>query len=96
MLFRKTVCSHVKKRCSGCSFSWEEVSVHGGRSSRLLAVGLQWNLKLLEVESERSSSVSLASVWECPAGDLLQTVREQDQGECHHHRCSRGNQRTLR
>lgn len=70
--------------------------MHGGRSSRLLAVGLQWNLKLLEVESERSSSVSLASVWECPAGDLLQTVREQDQGECHHHRCSRGNQRTLR
>lgn len=93
MLFRKSVCSHVKKRCSGCSFSWEEVSVHGGRSSRLLAVGLQWNLKLLEVES--ASFVSLASVWECPAGDLLQTVREQDQGECHHHRCSRGNQRTL-
>lgn len=98
---QENCCSYIKKRCSGCSFSWEEVSVQGGRSSRLLAVGLQWDLKLLELEAERSSSsssssVSLASVWECPAGDLLQTIREQDQGEYNHHLCCRGDQRSLR
>lgn len=76
--------------------------MHGGRSSRLLAIGLQWNLRLLEVEAERSSSsfcstssVSLSSVWECPAGDLLQTVREQDQSKYHHYCCCCGDQRTL-
>lgn len=62
--------------------------MHGSRSYRLLAVSLQWDLKLLEVEAERSSSsfsstssVSLSSVWECPAGDLLQTIREQGHGK---------------
>lgn len=64
--------------------------MHGSRSHRLLAVSLEWDLKLLEVEAERSSSsfastssVSLSSVWEGPAGDLLQTVREQDRGKYH-------------
>ncbi|KAI3371229.1 hypothetical protein L3Q82_023542, partial [Scortum barcoo] len=63
-------------------FSWEEVSVHshGVGSFRLLAVGSQCNLKLLEVEAERSASVSLRCVSECPADGLLQTIRQQDQG----------------
>ncbi|XP_059190874.1 spatacsin [Centropristis striata] len=68
----------------GCytDFSWEEVSVHGRAVSsfRLLAVGSQCDLKLLEVEAERSASISVLSVCECPAGRLLQTVREQDDG----------------
>ncbi|XP_056243814.1 spatacsin isoform X2 [Seriola aureovittata] len=66
----------------GCcrDFSWEEVPVHsqGVGSFRLLAVGSQCDLKLLEVEAERSASVSLLCVSECPADRLLQTVREQD------------------
>lgn len=76
--------------------------MQGSRSSRLITVGLQWDLKLLEVEGERSSSsfsstssVSLSSVWDCPAGDLLQTIREQDQGKYHHHCCYCGDQKTL-
>lgn len=65
------------------SFWWEEVSVHsrGAASVRLLAVGSQWDLKLLEVEADRSASVSLHCVSECAAADLLQMVREQDHGE---------------
>ncbi len=67
------------------SFSWEEVAVHsrGVSSFRLLAVGSQCDLKLLEVEAERSASISLLRVSECPADGLLQTVREQDHGEFH-------------
>ncbi|XP_038561946.1 spatacsin-like [Micropterus salmoides] len=70
----------------GCytDFFWEEASVHsrGVSSFRLLAVGSQCDLKLLEVEAERSASVSLLCVSECPADRLLQTVREQDPGVC--------------
>ncbi|XP_070763386.1 spatacsin [Enoplosus armatus] len=70
----------------GCytDFSWEEVSVHsrGISSFRLLAVGSQCDLKLLEVEAERSASISLLCVSECLADCLLQTVREQDHGVC--------------
>ncbi|XP_039988709.1 spatacsin [Xiphias gladius] len=70
----------------GCcaDFCWEEVTVHspGVSSSRLLAVGSQWDLRLLEVEAERSASVSLLCVSECPADQLLQTVREQDHSVC--------------
>lgn len=73
--------------CSSVSsFSWEEVAVHsrGVSGFRLLAVGAQCDLKLLEAEAERSASISLLSVCECPADRLLQTVREQDDGEYHH------------
>ncbi|XP_075941335.1 spatacsin isoform X3 [Anarhichas minor] len=64
-------------------FSWEEEAVLGGRGVlRLLAVGAQWDLKLLEVEAERSASITVLCVSECPAGRLLQTVREQDDGVC--------------
>ena len=48
---------------------------------RLLAVGSQWDLKLLEVETERSASISAPCVSECPADRLLQTVRQHDDGE---------------
>ncbi|XP_040893537.1 spatacsin isoform X2 [Toxotes jaculatrix] len=65
-------------------FSWEEVTVHGqGISSfRLLAVGSQCDLKLLEVKAEQPASISLLCVSECPADHLLQTVREQDHSVC--------------
>ncbi|GAA6229551.1 spatacsin-like [Lates japonicus] len=65
----------------GCcrDFSWEEVSVS---SFRLLAVGSQFDLKLLEVVAERSPSISLLCVSECPADRLLQTIREQDHSVC--------------
>ncbi|XP_071316860.1 spatacsin isoform X2 [Trachinotus anak] len=69
----------------GCrDFSWEEVTVHsqGVSSFRLLAVGSQCDLKLLEVEAQRSASISLLCVSECPADLLLQTVREQDHSVC--------------
>ncbi|XP_067446801.1 spatacsin isoform X2 [Thunnus thynnus] len=70
----------------GCygDFSWEEVSVHsrGVSNFRLLAVGSQCNLKLLEVETERPASISLLSVYEYPADRLLQTVREKDHNVC--------------
>ncbi|KAL7401647.1 hypothetical protein ABVT39_002603 [Epinephelus coioides] len=70
----------------GCytDFSWEDVTVHsrGVSSFRLLAVGSQCDLKLLEVEGERSASISLNCVSECPAGGLLETVKEQDQSVC--------------
>ncbi|XP_026220471.1 spatacsin isoform X2 [Anabas testudineus] len=66
----------------GCyrDFLWEEVSVHsrGVCSFRLLAVGSQWHLRLLEVEAEHSACISLLQVSECPGDRLLQTVREQD------------------
>ncbi|XP_029992662.1 spatacsin [Sphaeramia orbicularis] len=62
-------------------FLWEEEAVHsrGSASSiRLLVVGSQWDLKLLEVETERSASVSLLCVSECSADHLLQIVKQQD------------------
>ncbi|KAM7003157.1 spatacsin isoform 2-T2 [Tautogolabrus adspersus] len=70
----------------GCytDFVWEEEVVHGRSVSsfRLLSVGAQFDLKLLEVEAERPTSVSLLCVCECPADRLLQTVREHDHGVC--------------
>ncbi|XP_051808302.1 LOW QUALITY PROTEIN: spatacsin [Acanthochromis polyacanthus] len=70
----------------GCygDFSWEEVTVHsqGANSFRLLALGSHCDLKLLEVERERSASFSLVCVAECPADCLLQIVREQDHSVC--------------
>lgn len=66
-----------------CSFSWEDVVVHGVSSFRLLAVGAQQNLKLLEVEAERAASISLLSLCEFPAERLLEVIREQDHGEYH-------------
>ncbi|KAG8012997.1 Spatacsin [Nibea albiflora] len=69
--------------CSDVSgFSWEEVTVSGrGVSSfRLLAVGAQCELKLLEVEADRSASISLLRVHECPSGQLLEAIRERDSG----------------
>ncbi|KAL4003977.1 malate synthase [Sarotherodon galilaeus] len=63
-------------------FSWEEVSVHsrGVGGFRLLAVGSQGDLKLLEVRAERSAFISVLCACECPADQLLQTVRDQDPG----------------
>lgn len=94
MLFSTRVCFLAQlNKCSGCSFSWEEVSVHGrssGGGFRLLAVEDQWDLKLLEAEAERSVSISLVSACECPAHRLLQAIREQDQGEYPHHHCCHG------
>ncbi|XP_032365008.1 LOW QUALITY PROTEIN: spatacsin, partial [Etheostoma spectabile] len=78
----------------GCyaDFCWEEAAVDGGVGGgvggvgggglRLLAVGSEWDLKLLEVEAERSTSISALCVSECPAERLLQTVRRQDDGVC--------------
>ncbi|XP_070687544.1 spatacsin [Pempheris klunzingeri] len=60
-------------------FSWEEAS---GCGCRLLAVGSQGDLKLLQVEAERSAPVSLLCVSECPADRLLQTVAARDHGVC--------------
>uniref|UniRef100_A0AAX7SHH3 Spatacsin C-terminal domain-containing protein n=1 Tax=Astatotilapia calliptera TaxID=8154 RepID=A0AAX7SHH3_ASTCA len=61
-------------------FSWEEVSVHsrGVGGFRLLAVGSQGDLKLLEVRAERSAFTSVLCVCEYPADRLLQTIRDQD------------------
>ncbi|XP_026166506.1 spatacsin [Mastacembelus armatus] len=64
---------------------WEEVPAQGQAavsSFRLLAVGAQCDLKLLEVEAERPAAVSVLCVSGCPADLLLQTVREQDNGAC--------------
>lgn len=60
-----------------CSFTWEE----GSACCRLLVVGSQFNLRLLEVEAKLSASISLLCVCECPAERLLQAVRGQDHGE---------------
>ncbi|XP_078112486.1 spatacsin isoform X1 [Sander vitreus] len=67
----------------GCyaDFCWEEAAVNGG-GFRLLAVGSQWDLKLLEVEAERSASISAFCVSECPADRLLQTIGQQDDSVC--------------
>ncbi|XP_028287766.1 spatacsin isoform X2 [Parambassis ranga] len=70
----------------GCykDFSWEELTLHSQGVSRfkLLAVGSQCDLKLLEVEAERSTLISLRCVSESPADCLLQTVRKLDQSVC--------------
>lgn len=60
-------------------FLFDEVGIHSGprNSSRLLAIGSHFDLKLLEVVN-RSSSVSVRSVSECSANRLLQTVREHN------------------
>ncbi|XP_034031424.1 LOW QUALITY PROTEIN: spatacsin [Thalassophryne amazonica] len=64
-------------------FFWEEVGAHEWRVSssfRLLAVGSQCHLKLLE--AEQSASISLVCVAECGAERLLEAVREQDPCVC--------------
>uniref|UniRef100_A0A3P9H200 Uncharacterized protein n=1 Tax=Oryzias latipes TaxID=8090 RepID=A0A3P9H200_ORYLA len=55
----------------------------GSSRPRLLAVGSQWNLKLLEVEAKPAASISLLCVSECPAEGLLRDVGEQSLGGCH-------------
>ncbi|XP_072242589.1 spatacsin [Leuresthes tenuis] len=70
----------------GCfvDFSWEEVTTHNEDDSKfyLLAVGSQGNLKLLETESERSATISLHCVSECPVDHLLHIIKLQDQSVC--------------
>lgn len=46
-----------------------------------MAVGSGCDLKLLEVEAERSVSISVLCVSDCPADHLLKTVRQQDHSE---------------
>nr|XP_061780996.1 spatacsin [Nerophis lumbriciformis] len=69
----------------GCyqDFSWEEPSSHhvAGGALRLLAVGSQCELAVLEVDAERIPSLSM-HVNECPAQRLQQAVSEQDQSAC--------------
>ncbi|KAM3870218.1 spatacsin [Diretmus argenteus] len=59
-------------------FAWEEVSLHnrGVSSFRLMVVGSQFDVKLLEVEG-RSGSISLVCVCERSADDLVQTTTDQ-------------------
>lgn len=66
-----------------CSFSWEELSARRRdvSSFRLLAVGAQFDLKLLEVEDQGPASMCLLPVCDRPAELLLQAVRDQDPGE---------------
>lgn len=65
-----------------CSFCWEEAPQAPAGVARLLAVGAQRHLKLLEVEAERGASASLLSLWETSAEQLLEVIREQDHGAC--------------
>lgn len=67
--------------CCVCSFCWEEAPRAPAGGARLLAVGAERHLKLLEVEAERGASASLRSLWEGSADQLLGAIREQDQGE---------------
>ncbi|XP_071396298.1 spatacsin [Centroberyx affinis] len=60
-------------------FSWEAEPVSG---LRLLVVGSQCEVKLLQVETGSCSSVSLRCVSECSADHLLQILRDQDPGVC--------------
>lgn len=59
------------------------MSVHsrGVGGFRLLAVGSQGDLKLLEVRAEWSAFTSVLCVCEYPADRLLQTIRDQDPSE---------------
>ena len=79
-----------------CSFSWEEVTTHNEDDSKfyLLAVGSQGNLKLLETESERSATISLLCVSECPVDHLLHIIKLQDQSE--YHKISAGPKKVLK
>ncbi|TNN00676.1 hypothetical protein fugu_011922 [Takifugu bimaculatus] len=62
-------------------FCWEEVQAHArGGAARLLAVGAQCHLKLLEVNTERGSPISL--LWDSSADQLLEALREQDHDVC--------------
>lgn len=70
-----------RKCCCVCSFCWEEAPRAPAGLARLLAVGAQRHLKLLEVEAERGASASLLCVWERSADQLLKVLREQDHGE---------------
>ncbi|XP_041852171.1 spatacsin isoform X2 [Melanotaenia boesemani] len=65
-------------------FSWEEMTAQSRCVSSffLLAVGSLGNLKLLEVEAERSALISVLCVCECSADRLLQVVKEQNHGVC--------------
>lgn len=65
------------------SFSWEEVPAHGGGAGtfRLLAVGSQGELELLEAGPERSSQASLLRVSRSPAGRVLDAIAAQTPGE---------------
>lgn len=79
-------CSHLLlTSCLSPSFSWEEYSgvpdLSGGSRPRLVAVGSGCDLKLLEVEAERSVSISVLCVSDCPADHLLKTVWQQDHSE---------------
>ncbi|XP_024137171.1 spatacsin isoform X1 [Oryzias melastigma] len=65
----------------GCfvDFWWDEVT-HGASRLRLLAVGSQWNLQLLEVEAKLPASISLLCMSECAADSLLSGVGKQNLG----------------
>ncbi|XP_054633322.1 spatacsin [Dunckerocampus dactyliophorus] len=67
----------------GCyqDFSWEEASGHHGVGGalHLLAVGSCCKLAMLEVDTERISSLSVHCIHECPAEHLQQAVSEWDQ-----------------
>ncbi|KAM8891916.1 spatacsin isoform 5-T5 [Spinachia spinachia] len=76
----------------GCyaDFSWEgeesedDVISRGlQRVVRLLAVGAQRDLQLVEVQAE--ASVTAVCVSRCPSGRLLEMVREQEAGVCELH-----------
>ncbi|KAG7453684.1 spatacsin isoform X3 [Solea senegalensis] len=77
----------VDDSCS--DFSWEEVSssssssISSSSSSsfRLVAVGCECDLKLLQVTVQRSTCVSVLCVSHCPADELLQTLTEQVDGD---------------
>lgn len=65
-----------------CSFLWEAAAAPELPGvSRLLAVGAEHHLKLLQVEAEPGASASLLPCWEGSAGQLLEVIREQDPGE---------------
>ncbi|KAM8860537.1 spatacsin [Synchiropus picturatus] len=66
-------------------FNWQVDKDVGSQNrehgiSRLLAVGSQCSLKLIEVLN--GSSVSFQSIYECTAGGLLQRIQELDQSVC--------------
>uniref|UniRef100_A0A1A7YYA7 Spastic paraplegia 11 n=1 Tax=Iconisemion striatum TaxID=60296 RepID=A0A1A7YYA7_9TELE len=70
----------------GCfrDFFWEGVAAHssGVNTYCLLAVESQSDLKLLEVEAEQSSTISLVVMCKCPADLLLDIITKQDQSVC--------------
>uniref|UniRef100_A0A8C5HR99 Spatacsin-like n=1 Tax=Gouania willdenowi TaxID=441366 RepID=A0A8C5HR99_GOUWI len=62
--------------CISFSFSWEEEAQLPVTGCRLLAIGSQGLLKLLQVEPKQTSPASLLCVSEWSAERLLQAVRE--------------------